>query len=142
MSFEAAIHAQAIEIGKLSLEMTAARSIPYFLEHIRPLVEEGKNVLVSAHGNSLRSIIMKLDSLSEEEVLSLELATGVPVLGLIRFASCFLKAAACLSSKVVKQTSSVNARYASSRDVSLEAPRAVDLRGCERPRSRAKLDTI
>lgn len=62
-----------------SLKMTAARSIPYFKEKIFPFLEQGKNVFVSAHGNSLRSIIMYLDQLTEEEVLHLELATGVPI---------------------------------------------------------------
>lgn len=63
-----------------SLEMTAARSIPYFKEKIVPYLEQGKNVFVSAHGNSLRSIIMYLDGLSKEEVVQLELATGEPVI--------------------------------------------------------------
>ncbi len=59
---------------------TAGRSIPYFQEKIIPHLASGQNVLVSAHGNSLRSIIMHLDNLSKEEVLNLELATGVPVI--------------------------------------------------------------
>lgn len=63
-----------------SLEMTAARSIPYFREKIVPYLKESKNVLVSAHGNSLRSIIMYLDGLNKEEVLSLELPTGQPII--------------------------------------------------------------
>lgn len=63
-----------------SLKMTAARSIPYFKDKIVPLLKEGKNVLISAHGNSLRSIIMYLDGLSEDEVLHLELATGLPII--------------------------------------------------------------
>jgi 2,3-bisphosphoglycerate-dependent phosphoglycerate mutase len=63
-----------------SLEMTANRSIPYFEQKIVPLLEEGKNVFVSAHGNSLRAIIMVLDGLSKEEVLSLEIPTGVPII--------------------------------------------------------------
>jgi 2,3-bisphosphoglycerate-dependent phosphoglycerate mutase len=63
-----------------SLEMTAARSIPYFKEKIVPFLEQGKNVLVSAHGNSLRSIIMFLDHLSQEEVIHLELPTGAPII--------------------------------------------------------------
>lgn len=62
-----------------SLAMTAARSIPYFKEKIVPYLAQGKNVFVSAHGNSLRSIIMYLDGLSKEEVVQLELATGEPV---------------------------------------------------------------
>lgn len=62
-----------------SLEMTAERSIPYFKNKIVPLLKDGKNVLVSAHGNSLRSIVMYLDHLSKEEVLNLEIPTGVPL---------------------------------------------------------------
>lgn len=63
-----------------SLEMTAARSIPYFEQYIAPCLEQKQNVFVSAHGNSLRSIIMKLDHLSAQEVVSLELATGLPII--------------------------------------------------------------
>jgi 2,3-bisphosphoglycerate-dependent phosphoglycerate mutase len=63
-----------------SLEMTAARSIPYFREIIIPLLKKGKNVLISAHGNSLRSIVMFLDKLSKEQVVNLEMATGAPVI--------------------------------------------------------------
>lgn len=62
-----------------SLKMTAARSIPYFNKQILPWLQQGKNVFISAHGNSLRSIIMELDSLNEEEVVHLELATGAPI---------------------------------------------------------------
>jgi 2,3-bisphosphoglycerate-dependent phosphoglycerate mutase len=63
-----------------SLAMTAARSIPYFRDKVVPYLKEGKNVFISAHGNSLRSILMHLDSLSKEEVLNLELSTGTPIL--------------------------------------------------------------
>lgn len=63
-----------------SLEMTAARTIPYFEETIVPYLKRGKNVFISAHGNSLRSIIMDLDGLSKEEVVNLEIATGSPLL--------------------------------------------------------------
>lgn len=62
-----------------SLEMTAARSIPFFTQNILPCLQRGQNVFVAAHGNSLRSIIMYLDGLSKEEVVRLELATGLPV---------------------------------------------------------------
>lgn len=64
--------------GGESLADTAARSIPYFNSRILPRVEDGENVLVSAHGNSLRSIVMEIDGLSAEEVVRLELATGEP----------------------------------------------------------------
>lgn len=63
-----------------SLEMTAGRTIPYFEEQILPKLKEGQNILVSAHGNSLRSIVMDLDNLSEEQVLQLEIPTGVPLI--------------------------------------------------------------
>ncbi|OVE78257.1 2,3-bisphosphoglycerate-dependent phosphoglycerate mutase [bacterium F11] len=63
-----------------SLKDTAARTLPYFSNKIVPDVKAGKNVLVSAHGNSLRSIVMELDQLTKEEVLQLNLATGVPVI--------------------------------------------------------------
>lgn len=63
-----------------SLEMTAKRTIPYFLDEIMPRLKDGKNVFVSAHGNSLRSIIMHLDKLNKEQVVKLELATGEPII--------------------------------------------------------------
>lgn len=63
-----------------SLAMTAARTLPYFKEKIMPQLEKGKNVLVSAHGNSLRAIVMHLENLSKEDVLKLEIATGDPLL--------------------------------------------------------------
>ena len=63
-----------------SLEMTAARSIPYFEQNIVPCLEQGQNVFVTAHGNSLRSIIMQLDGLSKQEVVNLEMVTGLPVI--------------------------------------------------------------
>lgn len=65
--------------GGESLENTAARTLPYVQSNILPAVHAGQHVLVAAHGNSLRSIIMHLDGLTREEVLSLELGTGVPV---------------------------------------------------------------
>ena len=65
--------------GGESLKMTAARTIPYFNQTIVPSLKEGKNIFVSAHGNSLRSIIMELDRLTPAEVVHLELATGVPI---------------------------------------------------------------
>lgn len=62
-----------------SLAMTAARTVPYFKKTILPLLQEGKNIFISAHGNSLRSILMFLDHLTEELVVELELATGLPI---------------------------------------------------------------
>lgn len=63
-----------------SLEMTAARSIPYFERHVIPYLKERKNVLVCAHGNSLRSIMMVLDELTKDEVVHLEIPTGKPII--------------------------------------------------------------
>jgi 2,3-bisphosphoglycerate-dependent phosphoglycerate mutase len=62
-----------------SLEMTAQRTIPYFIDEIVPDLEGGLNVLVSAHGNSLRSIVMHIESISPEEIVSLEIPTGEPI---------------------------------------------------------------
>ena len=62
-----------------SLKDTAARTLPYFESKILSDLKQGKNVLVSAHGNSLRSIVMVLDKLSKEQVLELNLATGLPI---------------------------------------------------------------
>ena len=61
-----------------SLEMTAARTLPYFNDMIVPHLKAGESILIAAHGNSLRSIVMSLENLSQEQVLSLELPTGVP----------------------------------------------------------------
>lgn len=66
--------------GGESLAMTAERAIPYFQKQILPLLEQGKNVFISAHGNSLRAIVMFLDQLTKEEVVRLELATGEPLI--------------------------------------------------------------
>ena len=65
--------------GGESLEMTAERTIPYFVEEIIPDLESGKNVLVAAHGNSLRSIVMHIEEISPEEITSLEIPTGIPM---------------------------------------------------------------
>ncbi len=64
--------------GGESLKDTAARVLPYYESTILPQVLAGKNVLVSAHGNSLRALIMQLDKLSTEEILKLNLPTGEP----------------------------------------------------------------
>ncbi len=66
--------------GGESLKMTAERVLPYYEAVIAPVVIEGGNILVSAHGNSLRALVMKLDELSEAEVVKLEIATGVPII--------------------------------------------------------------
>lgn len=65
--------------GGESLEDTQQRVVAYFNSRIMPHLLAGDNVLIAAHGNSLRSIIMMLDGLSPDEVTALELATGVPI---------------------------------------------------------------
>lgn len=61
-----------------SLEMTAKRTLPYFESQIVPHLKRGETVLISAHGNSLRSIVMQLENLGKDEVVNLELPTGNP----------------------------------------------------------------
>jgi 2,3-bisphosphoglycerate-dependent phosphoglycerate mutase len=61
-----------------SLEMTAKRTLPFYDRAIGGDLRQGKNVLVVAHGNSIRSIVMKLDALTPDQVVALELETGVP----------------------------------------------------------------
>ncbi|MDB5038541.1 MAG: 2,3-bisphosphoglycerate-dependent phosphoglycerate mutase [Bacteriovoracaceae bacterium] len=65
--------------GGESLQDTSKRTLPYFKNYILPEIKSGKNILVVAHGNSLRSIIMDVEKLSPEEILKRELATGVPL---------------------------------------------------------------
>ncbi|QRM43488.1 2,3-bisphosphoglycerate-dependent phosphoglycerate mutase [Rhizobium sp. BG4] len=65
--------------GGESLRDTGARVWPYYLTEILPRVLRGEKVLVAAHGNSLRSLVMVLDRLTREQVLDLNLATGVPM---------------------------------------------------------------
>ena len=66
--------------GGESLKDTAARVLPYYLQEILPRVLRGERVLVSAHGNSLRALVMVLDRLSPQEIVKRELATGVPLI--------------------------------------------------------------
>ena len=66
--------------GGESLKDTAARVLPYFIHEILPAVLGGQSVLVAAHGNSLRALIMAIDGLSPDEIIARELATGVPIL--------------------------------------------------------------
>ncbi|MRG54559.1 2,3-bisphosphoglycerate-dependent phosphoglycerate mutase [Phyllobacterium sp. SYP-B3895] len=65
--------------GGESLRDTGARVWPYYLHDVQPHVLRGETVLVAAHGNSLRALIMALDGLTGEEIVSQELATGVPI---------------------------------------------------------------
>ncbi len=63
-----------------SLKDTAARTLPYFDAQIMPKAKAGQNVLVSAHGNSLRAIVMELDKLSPEEIMKLNIDTCRPII--------------------------------------------------------------
>ncbi|MDE2385015.1 MAG: 2,3-bisphosphoglycerate-dependent phosphoglycerate mutase [Alphaproteobacteria bacterium] len=65
--------------GGESLKDTLARSLPYYVHMIQPHVLDGKSVLVAAHGNSLRSLIMAIEGLTPEQILKRELDTGVPI---------------------------------------------------------------
>ncbi|MFN3227929.1 MAG: 2,3-bisphosphoglycerate-dependent phosphoglycerate mutase [Hyphomicrobiales bacterium] len=66
--------------GGESLKMTAERVLPYFDKEILPRVLAGKRILVSAHGNSLRALIMQLEGLTPDEILKRELGTGTPII--------------------------------------------------------------
>tara|TARA_X000000368_G_scaffold410598_1_gene394311 strand:- start:3547 stop:4191 length:645 start_codon:yes stop_codon:yes gene_type:complete len=61
-----------------SLKMTAERTLPYFDEMIMPELKSGKNILIAAHGNSLRSIVMKLEEIDKDSIVKLEIPTGIP----------------------------------------------------------------
>jgi len=62
-----------------SLKDTADRVLPYFEAKIMPKVVSGSSILIAAHGNSLRALIMKLDSISPEDIVELEIPTGAPI---------------------------------------------------------------
>ena len=66
--------------GGESLKDTAERVLPYFKENIIPELLEGLNILVAAHGNSLRALVMELEEISSEEIVELEISTGVPLI--------------------------------------------------------------
>jgi 2,3-bisphosphoglycerate-dependent phosphoglycerate mutase len=66
--------------GGESLKDTLARALPYYVQEILPCVLRGERTLVSAHGNSLRALIMVLERLTPESILKRELATGVPII--------------------------------------------------------------
>ncbi|KQO59353.1 phosphoglyceromutase [Methylobacterium sp. Leaf469] len=65
--------------GGESLKDTAARVLPYYIQTILPRVMAGERVLVAAHGNSLRALVMVLDGLTTKTIASLEIATGIPL---------------------------------------------------------------
>ena len=62
-----------------SLKMTQERVLPYFHESIIPELQKGKNVLITAHGNSLRALIAELDKMSKEDILELNIPTAIPI---------------------------------------------------------------
>jgi 2,3-bisphosphoglycerate-dependent phosphoglycerate mutase len=66
--------------GGESLKDTLARTLPYYVENILPRVLSGERVLVAAHGNSLRALVMVLEKLSPEKILKREIGTGVPII--------------------------------------------------------------
>ena len=66
--------------GGESLKDTAARTLPYYKAEIEPMVVSGKTVLIAAHGNSLRALVMAIEKLTPEQILKRELATGEPVI--------------------------------------------------------------
>ena len=65
--------------GGESLKDTGERVLPFFMKEILPHVCDGKNILVAAHGNSLRSLIKFLDDISDEDIVKLEIPTGAPI---------------------------------------------------------------
>ena len=62
-----------------SLKNTAERVLPYFNQQIMPKIIDGNNILIAAHGNSLRALIMQLDNISQEDIVKLEIPTGAPI---------------------------------------------------------------
>lgn len=62
-----------------SLKLTIERVLPYWHDAIRPAIQSGQNVIIAAHGNSLRALVKYLDGMSDEEVLELNIPTGVPL---------------------------------------------------------------
>lgn len=65
--------------GGESLKNTYDRVVPYFKEKVLPQLESGKNILIAAHGNSLRSLVKYIENISEENILKFEIATGEPL---------------------------------------------------------------
>lgn len=63
-----------------SLKDTAARTVPYFTAEIVPHLQKGENVLIAAHGNSLRALVMHIEKLTPDEILKREIATGQPII--------------------------------------------------------------
>ena len=66
--------------GGESLKDTAERVLPYFHKNIMPELKKGLDILIAAHGNSLRALVMELENISSNEIVNLEIATGVPLI--------------------------------------------------------------
>ena len=66
--------------GGESLKDTAERALPYYEKMVKPHLLQGETIIIAAHGNSLRALVMELDQLAKEEVLELNIPTGVPLL--------------------------------------------------------------
>jgi len=65
--------------GGNALEQTSERTIPYFKKYIQKRLKKGENVIISAHGNSLRAIVKYIEKLDKKEIMKLEIGTGVPI---------------------------------------------------------------
>ena len=61
-----------------SLELTIGRTLPYWNENVVPQLKDGKKLIIAAHGNSLRGIVKHLDGLSNEQIMEIDLPTGIP----------------------------------------------------------------
>jgi 2,3-bisphosphoglycerate-dependent phosphoglycerate mutase len=66
--------------GGESLEMTTLRTLPFFKKKVLPFLEKGENILIVAHGNTLRGILLFIEGLSKEDVVKLEVPTGEPII--------------------------------------------------------------
>ncbi|GAG07758.1 unnamed protein product, partial [marine sediment metagenome] len=62
------------------LKDTVARVLPYWLETVVPTIKSGQKILISAHGNSLRALVKYLDNISEDEIVKLNIPTGIPLI--------------------------------------------------------------
>ena len=74
----AKLEASSIPMGE-NLKITLERVLPFYEDNIVKALKEGKNVLVAAHGNSLRALVKHLDKLSDEEIMGVEIPTGQPL---------------------------------------------------------------
>ena len=72
------VRSSDIPMGE-SLDDTIKRTVPYFEEEIKPLIMQGQRVIISAHGNSLRSLMKYIENISDEDIVNVEIHTGVPL---------------------------------------------------------------